>query len=185
MRRHRLVQAVGQILQRLVQRFGSSGDRSDVEEEAHVGCATLRLFVQVGVVDGNRNLRRQRRQRPDVLVGEGVGLVGLYVQRADDPVLDHERQRHLRARQWQIGIGLVDDVGVGGIQRDLWHAAFRHHADHTVRASFQPVFDFEQLAARFAGTGAQLGEVCFFVHEENLDVVVAERVLNEVNEFGQ
>src|SRR5690606_19149306 len=100
----RLEQFLGDVFERALQRFGGRGGCRDAEQEAHFIRASTGLLEQLRVVDGNGDLTGERRQHGDVVVVEGVWLVRLHVERADDPPLEGQRNRHFRARVRQVRV---------------------------------------------------------------------------------
>ena len=53
--------------------------------------------VQTRILDSDRHARSNQREQPLVLFGEVVGLWRLDINNADEPILDDQRNRQLRA----------------------------------------------------------------------------------------
>jgi len=145
----------------------------------------LGLGKQAGVVQGDGDLVGQRGQDGHVLIGEGARLARLHIQRTEHLPARDQGDGHLRARIRQVGVGAVDDLRVGGVQGDHRLGAGSHLPDHGIGADRQRPVEAEQGLAGFASAGLEHGVLPRVVQQEDLGMVVLERVADQVHDARQ
>ena len=143
------------------------------EEPVDLGEPLLRLLEQAGIVKRQRQLVGQRLEDGDVGLLEGLGLLRLHIEDADDLILDAQRQRHLRLRLRQVGI--VEEGRI--LRRRLRHAGVPrvgHIADDAHLADAQPVARLQHLPTALGGGRLKHHILTPRIAQEDADVVEAE-----------
>ena len=123
--------------------------------------------VQAGILDSHRHARADQRQQPLVFFGEAAGFVRLQIQHADDPILDDQRNRQLRAHVGSARdvLGMLRHV----VDQDGLAPLRRQPGDALANLDLYPLGNF----ARISHLEADAQVLCLLIHQQDgKDLVV-------------